>query len=300
MTGIKKIRKAVIPAAGFGTRFLPQTKAMPKEMLPIVDKPIIQYIVEELVAVGIRDIIMVTGYHKRTIEDHFDHPNMELIENLRMGGPKKIELMHEIEDISEMANFIYVRQKGPYGNGTPLLNVRDIVGNEPFIYTWSDDFIKAEPKSRFAQMLEVYNEFGCSVMASVRAERDEDYERYGFAGGREIRKGIIEVNTIIEKPGKMKAPSNLANVSGYLFTPDIFQYLDKAKTNLREGAEFYYNDALKLMIEDHKKIIACEIKNGKYYDTGNKLDYMKTVIEFALAHKDIGEDFRAYLKLLKL
>jgi len=300
MTGIKKIRKAVIPAAGFGTRFLPQTKAMPKEMLPIVDKPIIQYIVEELVAVGIRDIIIVTGYHKRTIEDHFDHPNMELMENLRMGGPKKIALMHEIEDISEMANFIYVRQKGPYGNGTPLLNVREIVGNEPFIYTWSDDFIKAEPKSRFAQMIDVYNEFGCSVMASVRATTDEDYDRYGFAGGQEIRKGIIEVNSIIEKPGKIKAPSNLANVSGYLFTPDIFQYLDKAKANLREGSELYYNDALKLMIEDHHKIIACEIKNGKYYDTGDKMEYMKTVIEFALAHKDIGEEFRAYLKSLKL
>ena len=300
MTTVKKIRKAVIPAAGFGTRFLPQTKAMPKEMLPLVDKPIIQYIVEELVAVGIRDIILVTGYHKRTIEDHFDRPNMELIENLRMGGPKKLALMHEIEEISEMANFIYIRQKGPYGNGTPLLNVRNIIGNEPFIYTWSDDFIKAEPKSRFAQMIEAYNEFGCSVMASVRATADEDYDRYGFAGGREIRKGIIEVNTIIEKPGKMQAPSNLANVSGYLFTPDIFQYLDKARANLREGAEFYYNDALKLMIEDHKRIIACEIKNGKYYDTGNKLEYLKTVVEFALQHKDLNGEFRAYLKSLKL
>jgi len=300
MTTVKKIRKAVIPAAGFGTRFLPQTKAMPKEMLPLVDKPIIQYIVEELVAVGIRDIILVTGYHKRTIEDHFDRPNMELIENLRMGGPKKLALMHEIEEISEMANFIYIRQKGPYGNGTPLLNVRNIIGNEPFIYTWSDDFIKAEPKSRFAQMIEAYNEFGCSVMASVRATADEDYDRYGFAGGREIRKGIIEVNTIIEKPGKMQAPSNLANVSGYLFTPDIFQYLDKARANLQEGAEFYYNDALKLMIEDHKRIIACEIKNGKYYDTGNKLEYLKTVVEFALQHKDLNGEFRAYLKSLKL
>ncbi|HSW89896.1 MAG TPA: sugar phosphate nucleotidyltransferase, partial [Patescibacteria group bacterium] len=167
------VRKAVIPAAGFGTRFLPQTKAMPKEMLPVVDKPIVQYIVEELVAVGIKEIIIVTGYHKRSIEDHFDKPSLELVENLRMGGDKKKPLLEATEKISDMANFIYVRQKGPYGNGTPLLNVRDIIGDEPFIYTWSDDFIKAEPVSRFQQLLDVYNEFGLSVLASVRVTKDE-------------------------------------------------------------------------------------------------------------------------------
>src|SRR5579872_5174017 len=127
---MKKIKKAVIPAAGFGTRFLPQTKAMPKEMLPVVDKPIIQYVVEEGVAAGIQDIIIVTGYHKRTIEDHFDKPSMELVENLRMGGPKKLPLLEAVEEISEMANFIYVRQKGPYGNGTPLINVHELIGEE--------------------------------------------------------------------------------------------------------------------------------------------------------------------------
>src|SRR6266446_9434499 len=137
----KKIRKAVIPAAGFGTRFLPQTKAMPKEMLPVVDKPIIQYVVEELVDAGIEDIVIVTGYHKRTIEDHFDRPSMELIENLRQGGPKKFALLEATEKISNMANSVYVRQKGPYGNGTPLMNVRHIIGDEPFLYAWSDDFI---------------------------------------------------------------------------------------------------------------------------------------------------------------
>lgn len=177
----RKIRKAVIPAAGFGTRFLPQTKAMPKEMLPVVDKPIIQYIVEELIDAGIKDIILVTGYHKRTIEDHFDRPSMELVENLRMGGEKKLPLLQETERISEMANFIYVRQKGPYGNGTPLLNVRHIVGNEPFIYTWSDDFIKASP-TRFRQLIALYEEFDCSVLGSIKAKKDEDYDRYGFAG----------------------------------------------------------------------------------------------------------------------
>lgn len=297
---IKKVRKAVIPAAGFGTRFLPQTKAMPKEMLPIVDKPVIQYVVEELIDAGIEDIIIVTGYHKRTIEDHFDRPSMELIENLRMGGPKKLPLLQEIERISEMANFYYVRQKGPYGNGTPLLNVRQIIGDEPFIYTWSDDFIKAEPKSRFKQLLEIYEEFNVPVLASVRVSRDSDYDRYGFAGGKEIKPGLIDVETLIEKPGKENAPSDLATVSGSVFTPDIFNYLDAAKQNIREGDELYYNDALKLMLQDKKRMFACEVKGGKYYDTGNKLEYLKTVVEFALEHKDLNGEFRQYLKDLHL
>jgi len=300
MASRKKIRKAVIPAAGFGTRFLPQTKAMPKEMLPIVDKPVIQYVVEELVGAGIKDIIIVTGYHKRTIEDHFDRPSMELVENLRMGGPKKLALLQETERISDIANFIYVRQKGPYGNGTPLLNVREIIGDEPFIYTWSDDFIQAEPKSRFQQMMDVYEEYGCSILASVKATKDEDYERYGFAGGKELRRGLIDVNTIIEKPGKAHAPSDLANVSGFILTPDIFSYLDKAKSNLREGEELYYNDALKLMLADNKRVLAYEIQHGHYYDTGNKLEYLKTVVEFALQHKEVKEEFRAYLQKLHI
>lgn len=296
----KKITKAVIPAAGFGTRFLPQTKAMPKEMLPVVDKPIIQYIVEELIEAGIKDIVIVTGYHKRTIEDHFDKPSMELIENLRMGGPKKLPLLQEIERISEMANFVYVRQKGPYGNGTPLLNVQPLIGDEPFIYTWSDDFIKASPRSRFQQLIDIYEEFGCSVLASIRAKRDEDYDRYGFAGGKVIRDGLIDTEVIIEKPGKAQAPSQFANVSGYIFTPDIFNYLEQALDNLTDGAELYYNDALKLMLADKKRVIAAEIKGGKYYDTGNKIEYLKTVVEFALDHKEINGEFRQYLKSLKL
>jgi UTP--glucose-1-phosphate uridylyltransferase len=295
----QKIRKAVIPAAGFGTRFLPQTKAMPKEMLPIVDKPIIQMIVEELVDAGIEEIVIVTGYHKRTIEDHFDRPSMELVENLRMGGEKKAPLLAAIEKISDMANFIYVRQKGPYGNGTPLLNVRELIGNEPFIYTWSDDFIRAEP-SRFKQLIATFEEFNCSVLASVRATKDEDYDRYGFAGGDLLRDGLIDVKTIIEKPGKAKAPSDLANVSGFIFTPDIFEYLSTAKENLKEGAELYYNDALKAMLADGKKVLAQEIRGGKYYDTGNKLEYLKTMVEFALKHEEVGEEFRAWLKAQSL
>jgi UTP--glucose-1-phosphate uridylyltransferase len=296
----KKIRKAVIPAAGFGTRFLPQTKAMPKEMLPIVDKPVIQYVVEELIDAGVEDIVIVTGYHKRTIEDHFDRPSMELIENLRMGGEKKLPLLQQIERISEMANFFYVRQKGPYGNGTPLLNVRKIIGDEPFFYTWSDDFIYAHPKSRFKQMIEVYEEYGSSVLSSFKAVKDDDYDRYGFAGGEELRAGLIDVKTLIEKPGKNNAPSKLATVGGGIFTPDIFNYLDETLANLGEEDELYYNDVLKLMLNDGKRMIAYEIQDGKYFDTGNKLEYMKTVVEFALKHEDISGEFRSFLKNLKI
>ncbi len=296
---MKKVTKAVIPAAGFGTRFLPQTKAMPKEMLPIVDKPVIQYVVEELVEAGIQDIFIVTGYHKRGIEDHFDAPNLDLIENLKMGGEKKKHLLEEVEKISNMANFVYVRQKGPYGNGTPLLNVKHLIGDEPFIYTWSDDFIKAEP-NRFKQLISAYEKYGASCLASLRATKDEDYDRYGNSGGKFVEDGIMDVENIIEKPGKENAVSDLMNVSGYLFTPDIFDYLDTALKNLNPGDELYYNDALKLMLEDGKKVLAVEIKNGKYYDTGNKMEYLKTVVEFALARADVGGQFREYLKSLNI
>ena len=296
---MKKVTKAVIPAAGFGTRFLPQTKAMPKEMLPIVDKPVIQYVVEELVEAGIKDIIIVTGYHKRLVEDHFDAPNLDLIENLENSGKKKKPLLAELKSIAEMANFVYVRQKGPYGNGTPLLNVRHLIGNEPFIYTWGDDFIVAQP-SRFKQLIAAYKKYGCSCLGSVKVLNDSYYDKYGFAAGKEIEPGIIDAETIIEKPGKRKAPSDLANVSGFLFTPDIFRFLDKTLAKLKEGEEFYYNDALKLMLEAGKRVLAVEIKGGKYYDTGNKLEYLKTVVEFALKRGDINGEFGEYLKSLDL
>ena len=172
----KTVTKAVIAAAGFGTRFLPQTKAMPKEMLPLIDKPIIQYVVEELVAVGIQDIIIVTNSTKRSIEDHFDRPAADLIENLKLGGKSKEPLLSEIRAISDLANFVYVRQKGPYGNGTPLLNVEHLIGDEPFIYTWSDDFIKSSPL-RFQQMIDIYDQYGSSVLSAIKADTDDDYKR---------------------------------------------------------------------------------------------------------------------------
>lgn len=199
---IKPVKKAVIAAAGFGTRFLPQTKAMPKEMLPLVDKPIIQFIVEELVASGIEDIIIVTGYHKRSIEDHFDHTSAELRSNLKASG--KTELLTQIRKISSLANFSYIRQKGPFGNGTPLVNAEPWIGDEPFIYTFADDFVVAEPL-RFKQMINIYSRMGSSVLTCISVQRDEDYDRYGIIDGDKIEDGLIRVSTIVEKPGKSKS-----------------------------------------------------------------------------------------------
>ncbi len=292
--------KAVIAAAGFGTRFLPQTKAMPKEMLPLVDKPIIQYVVEELVASGIKDIIIVSGYSKRSIEDHFDGPSGDLIANLEMGGEKKKHLIEEVEAVANLANFVYVRQRRLYGNGVPLLDVEHLIGDEPFIYTWSDDFIVADPL-RFTQLGDLYAQHGCSVLGGIGAKTDADYARYGFAGGTEIAPGVIDLKDIIEKPGsRATSPSTLATVSGFLFTPEIFPYLHQALDKLQPGAELWYNDALKLMLADGKKVLATEIKNSRYYDAGDKLEYLKTVVDFGLLHKDVGEGFREYLKTLAL
>ena len=239
----KPVRKAVIAAAGFGTRFLPQTKAMPKEMLPLIDKPIIQYIVEDLVAAGIKDIIIVTGYSKRNIEDHFDTPNEDLLNNLRAGGESKAHLIAEIESISDMANFAYVRQKGPYGTATPLMNVAHLVGDEPFIYTYADDLFVSQPNA-FQQMIKLYNEFGSSILPCIRIEDDRDYSRYGVVSGDNVREDVLKINNIIEKPGKDNAPSNFASVAGYLLTPDVFDYLDKGRDELPEGKEFYLTDSI--------------------------------------------------------
>jgi UTP--glucose-1-phosphate uridylyltransferase len=294
------VTKAVIPAAGFGTRFLPQTKAMPKEMLPIVDKPVIQFVVEELVGAGVTDIFIVTGYYKRSIEDHFDAPLAELSGILENGGEKKRRIREEVMRIANMANFVYIRQKGPYGNGTPLLNVRHLIGNEPFFYLWGDDFIAAEPVSRARQLIEVYREYGCPVLGCIRAGRDDDYNKYGYADGKEIEPGLVDVTSVIEKPGREKAPSDLATVSGFLLTPDIFRYLDRVVADLKPGQELYYNDMLKLMLKDKKRILAKEITGGRYYDTGSKLEYLKTVVEFGLKHPEIGKEFTKWLEEVRI
>ena len=292
---MKKIRKVVIPAAGFGTRFLPQTKAMPKEMLPIVDKPVIQYVVEEAVASGIKDIVIVTGALKRAIEDHFDVPNAELLKNLETGG--KHELINEVKKISEMANFIYVRQKGPYGNGTPVLAAEPAIEDEPFAVLWGDEFIYSKPP-RLAQMIEVYEKYGGIVISGVRIEKKEDLKRYGIADVEKVEGKVYKIKSIVEKPDPDLAPSNLATHGAYILPPEIFKALKEVKPG--KGGEVWLVDAINLLKEQGTPVYAVEIENGKYYDTGNKLEYLKTVVEFALNHPGLSEKFREYLKSLDL
>lgn len=293
---MKKPTKAVIAAAGFGTRFLPQTKAMPKEMMPIIDKPIIQIVVEELVASGIKDIIIVGSSNKRAIEDHFDVPNEDLLSNLRAGGAKKAPLIDMLGEIAEMANFIYVRQKGPYGNATPVLCAAHLIGpDEPFVYTYADEFFVATP-SRTQQMITTYQEYGGSVYAASRITKNEEYDRYGIVGGENVDTNTIKVDKIVEKPGKDKAPSNLASVSGYLLDPAILPYLDKAAKEHDGTGEFMIQPIMQKMMEDGHNVYAREITDGKYYDTGNQLEYVKTVIDFALRHDDLGSEVRKYIE----
>ncbi len=284
----------MIAAAGFGTRFLPFAKSMPKEMLPLVDKPIIQHVVEELVDAGIEDIIIVTGYHKRSIEDHFDHTSMELRTNLKQAGKKK--LLEETRKISMLANFAYIRQKGPYGNGTPLLNAAHLINDEPFIYTFADDFVLAKP-SRFKQLLAAQAKHGGSALTCVRLDGQEDYGRYGYVAGKEVAPGLLDMTTIVEKPGsRAKAPSDLASVSGYVLEPQILNYLQKQlKTYDRKG-EYKIQDAMQAMVDDGHHIYACEIDGGWFYDTGNPLGYLKTVFHFALERPDIKGELRDYLR----
>lgn len=293
----QKVTKAVIAAAGFGTRFLPQTKAMPKEMLPLIDKPIIQYVVEELVASGIKDIIIISGSNKRSIEDHFDTPNQDLVANLQAGGAKKEPLLREVEAIGNMANFIYIRQKGPYGNATPVACAAHLIGNEPFIYTFADDFFKASP-GRTQQMIDAHEKYGGSILACKKVEDDAEYDRYGIAAGDTINDGIIKVKKIVEKPGKDNAPSDLASVSGYLLTPHIFSYIDEAIAGFEnnDSKELMIQPIMQAMINDGLGFHACEISNGTYYDTGDKLEYLKTALSFALEREDIGPELLRFLQ----
>jgi UTP--glucose-1-phosphate uridylyltransferase len=290
-----KVRKAIIAAAGFGTRFLPQTKAMPKEMLPIVDKPIIQYIVEELVEAGVQEIVIVTGYHKRSIEDHFDQMSADLRENLLQGD--KTELLNDTKKISDLANFAYIRQKGPYGNATPLLNAEHLIGNEPFIFAFADDFVVAKP-SRFQQLIDAHEKNGGSVLTCVTAANEDDYKKYAFVVGKgEQNGGLVAVDKIVEKPGSFEAVgSKTASVSGYLFEPVLFDYLREDLKNLSGNQEFIMQPSLQRMADDGQKVWALEIANGKFYDTGNKLEYMKTVIDFALERDDMKDEVLAHIK----
>ncbi len=293
-----KVRKIVIPAAGFGTRFLPYTKAIPKEMLPIVDKPVIEYTVEEAIQAGIEDIILVTNYNKRAIEDHFDSANQDLIKNLVDGG--KEHLIPMVNKISDAANYIYIRQKGPYGNATPVKLAQSVTNGEPFFVVFGDDLYFAKPKSRMQQMLEVYEKYKSSVLGAVEkpTPTESDRNKYGFIQGEEVEPGVWRVDRLIEKPGpKGIETTNIAINAGYLLTPDIYPFLNNQQPGT--GGEMFLPEAIDQMCQT-TTVYAKVIENGKYYDTGDKLKYMKTAIELSLDHPDIGSEFREFLKNLSL
>ena len=292
---MKKPTKAIIAAAGFGTRFLPQTKAMPKEMLPLIDKPIIQYVVEELVEAGIKDIIIIGSANKRAIEDHFDAPNQELLANLRAGGAKKQPLIDIVQRLSEMANFVYIRQKGPYGNATPLACASHLIRHdEPVIYTFADDFIAASP-SRFRQMIEASQQLDGAILSCKKIVEDAEFDRYGVVNGQQVKDGVIKMTNIVEKPGKTNAPSDLASVSSYLLPGEFFGYLERARDDFDGRGEFTIQPIMQEMIDDGFDFYGVEITNGTYYDTGDKLEYLKTVIDFGLRDPNFGGDLRAHL-----
>ena len=285
---MKKIRKAVIPAAGYGTRFLPVVKSIPKEMLPVVDKPAIQYIVEEAVASGIEDIIIVTSSGKKAIEDYFDN-NLELEAYLEKNN--KLEQLDQVRRISKMANFIYVRQKGPYGNGTPVLNAQSIIGDEPFAVMWGDQFT-ASPKPRLKQLIEVFDKYQRPVFSAVRVPK-EDLVRYGVPKIEEVEKFVYIAHELIEKPEIDQAPSDLACDGAYVLTPDIFEALRDQPPG--KGNEVWLVDGIN-KLRPKGPIYCREVEAGKYYDCGNVLEYIKSNVELALHREDIGSDFRKYLE----
>ncbi|MCU0652812.1 MAG: UTP--glucose-1-phosphate uridylyltransferase [Candidatus Pacebacteria bacterium] len=290
----KEITKVIIPAAGWGTRFLPATKAMPKEMLPIIDKPIIQYVVEEAVASGIKDAIIITGWHKRAIEDHFDR-SMEMEKFLE--SQKKTKALDAIKKIAGLANFIYIRQKSDYyGNAMPVLAGKTAIGDEHFAVMWGDEFIMATPP-RLQQIIDVHKKYGGAVISAVRIESKDDVSRYGIADMEQVEDGIFKIKKIVEKPMPDEAPSNLATHGAYILPPDIFGIIENLTP--RNG-EVWLVDAINKLIESGYPVYGCEVKKGKYYDTGNKTEYLKTVIEFALNHPDYSKDIKEYIRSLRL
>lgn len=283
-----KIRKAVIPVAGFGTRFLPMTIAQPKEMLPIVDKPIVQIVVEQLVAAGIEEIIFVTGRNKRAIEDHFDYSG-ELEQLLREND--KIEQLNEVHRISRLAKFVFVRQNKMLGNGHAILMAKEVVGDEPFVMCWGDDFFEAKipaPK----QLIEAFRRYRSSIIGvlPVPTERISKYGMMKPAG--KITGKTFRISQIIEKPAPEKAPSSFAMLGGAVFTPEIFRALEKAKPSLH--GEIYYVDGVNILAR-RERVYAHQL-TGRWWDTGDKAEYIKANIHFALQHKDLRDSIRAYIK----
>lgn len=282
------IKKAIIPAAGLGTRFLPATKAQPKEMLPIVDKPTIQYIIEEAIESGIEDILIITGRNKRAIEDHFDK-SVELEMNLEEKG--KDELLELVQDISNMVNIHYIRQKEPKGLGHAINCAKSFIKNEPFAVLLGDDIVDSPSKPCLRQLIDSYNEYECTILG-VQEVAKEDVNKYGIVDGDQIKKGIHRVRNLVEKPKVEDAPTNVAILGRYIITPEIFNILDN--TTPGAGGEIQLTDALK-ELASRQDMYAYNFE-GKRYDVGNKLGFLQATVEFALKRENLKEEFKVYLK----
>lgn len=284
-----KVRKAIIPAAGLGTRFLPATKAQPKEMLPIVDKPTIQYIIEEAVAAGIQDIIIVTGRNKRSIEDHFDR-SIELELELERG--QKQEMLDMVKDISEMANIHYIRQKEPRGLGHAILAARHFIGNEPFAVLLGDDVVISK-KPCLGQMLDVYNEYRTSILG-VQTVEHQVVDKYGIIAGKQVDERVYKVSDMVEKPALDEAPSNVAVLGRYIIAPEIFEFLETQDAG--KGGEIQLTDALRRLVRE-QAMYAYDFK-GHRYDVGTKVGFIQANIEFALRSQELRQEMKEYLKAL--
>ena len=287
------IRKAVFPAAGLGTRFLPATKAQPKEMLPIVDKPTIQYVVEEAVASGIQDVILVTGRGKNAIEDHFDR-SLEL--ELMLAKKDRTDLLEAVRRVSELVRFCYVRQKEPLGLGHAVLAAKEVVGNEAFAVMLGDDIL-VDRTPALQQMISVYERHRCSVMLVKRVSKAE-VSRYGVINGRRLVENLFHIMDMVEKPEASRAPSDLAVVGRYILTPDIFPLLEKTATD-RTG-EIQLTNALKALLKAKKQSMYALEFQGRWLDAGTILGYLKTTVELALERPDVAPGFREFLRGLNL
>ena len=287
----KTITKAVFPAAGLGTRFLPATKASPKEMMPLVDKPLIQYVVEEAVASGIEEVVMITGRGKRSIEDHFDVA-FELEEDLKAKGKHK--LLSQVQQIADLVTFCYIRQKKALGLGHAVLTAKRIIGDEPFAVLLGDDIIDARVPA-LKQMMKVYKRYPSTILAIQKVPKSQT-QSYGIIDGKRIENGIYLVNDLVEKPSPSEAPSNLAIIGRYILTPEIFTTLEQTKPG--KGGEIQLTDGIKLLMEK-QPVYAYEFE-GVRHDAGDKLGFLKATVEFGLKNREFGQKFRSYLQKLKL
>lgn len=292
MKEAQKVKKVIIPAGGFGTRFLPATKAQPKEMLPVVDKPVIQYLVEEAVASGIEQVILVTGKGKRAIEDHFDYAT-ELEAYLESRG--KSDMAKKVRDISSIALFSFIRQKEPKGIGDAILQASHLINDEPVAVMSGDDIIDNEIPA-LKQLIKVYEKYRSPVVALRKVPR-EDVHKYGIIGGKKVGDRTWKINKVVEKPRIKDAPSDLMIISKYILTPDIFECLSRTKP-VKNG-EIYITDAVDNYIKEGGKVYGYETE-GDYYDCGDKLGFMRAVVNFGLKHEDIGKGFKKYLQCLEL